>query len=94
MFISAWKQRNGKAACARNCRTGSACADNETLRAPLPWQMKINGGNEGEAMHRALNHVTWERHLLPTLAPAAQCTNAPLVGSPSSGAHGANSFGR
>jgi hypothetical protein len=56
--------------------------------------MTIHGGNEGEAMHRALNHVTWERHLLPTLAPAAQCTNAPLVGSPSSGAHGANSFGR
>jgi hypothetical protein len=55
---------------------------------------KIHGGNEGEAMHRALNHVTWERHLLPTLAPAAHCTNAPLVGSPSSGAHGANSFGR
>src|SRR3954452_8419873 len=41
---------------------------------------KINGGNEGGAMHRALNHVTWERHLPPILAPAAHCTNAPLVG--------------
>ena len=69
-------------------------AANETLRAHFPWQMKIHGGNEGEAMHRALNHATWERHLLPTLEPAAQCTNAPLAGSPSSGAHAANSFGR
>ena len=84
----------GKRLAPATAERGSACAANETLRAPFPWQMKIHGGNEGEAMHRALNHVTWERHLLPTLAPAAQCTNAPLAGSPSSGAHGANSFGR
>jgi hypothetical protein len=55
---------------------------------------EIHGVNAGEAMHRALDHVTWDRHLLPAFAPAAECTNAPLAGSPSSGAHGANSFGR
>jgi hypothetical protein len=54
MFIAAWNQRNEKAATERD----SACADNETLRALLPWQMKIHGGNEDEAMHHALNHVT------------------------------------
>jgi hypothetical protein len=70
---------NGRARATKHC-------------APLPWQMKIHGGDE--AMYRALNHVPCDRHLLPTLASAAQCTNAPLVGSPSSGAHGANSLGR
>jgi hypothetical protein len=78
----------GKRLAPATAERGSACADSESLH------VKVHGGNKGEATHRALDHVTWDRHVLPTFAPAAQRTNAPLAGSPSSGAHGANSFGR
>jgi hypothetical protein len=43
----------GKRLAPATAERGSVCAINETLRAPLPWQMKIHGSNEGEAMHRA-----------------------------------------